>query len=59
MRPRQLTNDYGISASQDIRLLEEGLRDIFGKAAGLIKLGAAKLLDFSKKVFHFVHQPYV
>ena len=51
MRPRQLTNDYGISASEDIRLLEEGLRDIFGKAAGLIKLGAAKLLDFSKKVF--------
>ena len=51
MRPRQLTNDYGISASEDIRQLEEGLRDIFGKAAGLIKLGAAKLLDFSKKVF--------
>ena len=48
MRPRQLTNDYGISASEDIRLLEEGLRDIFGKAAGLINLGAAKLLDFSK-----------
>ena len=51
MRPRQLVNDYGLSASEDIRLLEEGLRDIFGKAAGLIKLGAAKLLDFSKKVF--------
>ena len=51
MRPRQLVNDYGLSASEDIRLLEEGLRDIFGKAVGLIKLGAAKLLDFSKKVF--------
>ena len=51
MRPRQLSNDYSMSASEDIRLLEEGLRDIFGKAVGLIKLGAAKLLDFAKNVF--------
>ena len=51
MRPRQLVNDYGLSASEDIRLLEEGLRDIFGKAVGLIKLGASKLLNFAKNVF--------
>jgi hypothetical protein len=51
MRPSKLVNDYGISASEDILQLEEGLRDIFGKATGLIKLGASKLLDFTKRIF--------
>tara|TARA_R110000851_G_scaffold328085_1_gene498342 strand:- start:78 stop:1775 length:1698 start_codon:yes stop_codon:yes gene_type:complete len=49
MRPRQLTMSHSIS--EEIEQLEEGLRDIFGKAVGLIKLGASKLLDFSKKMF--------
>ena len=44
MRPRQLVGE-------DIQQLEEGLRDFFGKAAGLIKLGASKLVDFAKNVF--------
>ena len=42
MRPRQLVGE-------DIQQLEEGLRDIFGKAVDLIKLGASKLLKFAKK----------
>ncbi len=44
MRPQQLVGE-------DIQQLEEGLRDFFGKAAGLIKLGASKLIDFAKNVF--------
>ena len=51
MRPSKLVNDYGISASEDIQQLEEGLRDIFGKATKLIALGASKLLNFTKKIF--------
>jgi len=43
MRPRQLVGE-------DIQQLEEGLRDIFGKAADLIKLGTSKLLKFAKNV---------
>ena len=43
MRPSQLV-------SEDIQQLEEGLRAIFGKTVELIKLGASKLIDFSKKV---------
>ena len=43
MRPRQLVGE-------DIQQLEEGLRDIFGKAADLIKLGTSKLLNFAKNV---------
>ena len=34
---------------EEVEYLEEGLRDIFGKAVGLIKLGTTKLLDFCKK----------
>ena len=41
MRHQQLVGE-------DIQQLEEGLRDFFGKAAGLIKLGASKLIDFAK-----------
>ena len=53
MRPRQLTKklNNAFEVAQEIEQLEEGLRDIFGKAVGLIKLGASKLLDFSKKMF--------
>ena len=43
MRPRQLVGE-------DIQQLEEGLRDIFGKATDLIKLGTSKLLKFAKNV---------
>ncbi len=43
MRPQQLVGE-------DIQQLEEGLRDIFGKAVGLIKLGASKLISFTKNV---------
>ena len=51
MRPRQLTRTRTEEVAEEIEQLEEGLRDIFGKAVGLIKLGASKLLDFSKKMF--------
>ena len=44
MRPSQLVGE-------DIEQLEEGLKDIFGKAAGLIKLGTANLLKFAKNTF--------
>ena len=43
MRPAQLVGE-------DIQQLEEGLSDIFGKAVGLIKLGATKLLSFTKNM---------
>ena len=33
---------------EEVEYLEEGLRDIFGKAVGLIKLGTTKLLSFAK-----------
>ena len=33
---------------EEVEYLEEGLRDIFGKAVGLIKLGTTKLLIFAK-----------
>ena len=55
MRPRQLLpkEEQGNLDSflEEIQYMEEGLKDIFGKTAGLIKLGASKLLDFSKKIF--------
>ena len=43
MRPRQLVGE-------DIEQLEEGLRDIFGKAAELISMGAKKLINFAKNM---------
>ena len=55
MRPRQLLpkEEQGNLDSflEEIQYMEEGLKDIFGKTAGLIKLGASKLLDFSKRIF--------
>ena len=55
MRPRQLIpkEEQGTLDPflEEIEYMEEGLKDIFGKAVGLIKLGASKLLDFSKKMF--------
>ena len=36
---------------EEIENMEEGLKDIFGKAAGLIKLGTSKLLKFTKNMF--------
>ena len=43
MRPRQLVGE-------DIEQLEEGLRDIFGKASELISMGAKKLINFAKNM---------
>ena len=50
MRPSQLNQQYQQTVGEDIQQLEEGLRDIFGKAVGLIKLGATKLLSFTKNM---------
>ena len=36
---------------EEIRYMEEGLKDIFGRAAKLLSLGTSKLLDFSKRIF--------
>ena len=35
---------------EDIQYMEEGLRDIFGKAASLISLGFKKLMNFAGRV---------
>ena len=50
MRPSQLNQQYQQTVGEDIQQLEEGLSDIFGKAVGLIKLGAIKLLSFTKNM---------
>jgi hypothetical protein len=55
MRPSQLIPQKKQGTLDDffeeIQYMEEGLKDIFGKSAGLIKLGTTKLLKFAKNIF--------
>ena len=51
MRPQQLVGE-------DIQQLEEGLRDIFGKAVGLIKLGTSPIF-INKSIFESHYNPII
>ena len=55
MRPSQLIPQEKQGTLEDffeeIQYVEEGLKDIFGKAVGLIKLGTTNLLKFAKNIF--------